>query len=99
MKCAMLAIALFAFCAFPVLAEKNNPLSEVISLLDDLTAKITKEGEAEAKAYKEFFEWCDDFSRNKQFEIKTATAQKEKLEAEIAKQTGAAEASSGKIEE
>merc|ERR1712113_673559 len=66
---------------------------------DDLTAKISKEGESEAKAYSDFVEWCDEFSRNKQFEIKTATAQKEQLEAEIAKQTGVAEASAGKIEE
>merc|ERR1719444_187515 len=80
-------------------AGENNPLSEVISLLNDLTAKITKEGEAEAKAYADFVEWCDDFSRNKQFEIKTSTAQKEKLEAEIAKQTGNAEASAAKIED
>merc|ERR1719444_482032 len=80
-------------------AGENNPLSEVISLLNDLTAKITKEGEAEAKAYADFVEWCDDLSRNKQFEIKTGTAQKEKLEAEIAKQTGNAEASAGKIED
>merc|ERR1712217_878455 len=35
----------------------------------------------------------------KQFEIKTATALKEKLEAEIAKQTGNAEASAAKIED
>merc|ERR1719444_574498 len=80
-------------------AGENNPLSEVISLLNDLTAKITKEGEAEAKAYADFVEWCDDLSRNKQFEIKTSTAQKEKLEAEIAKQTGNAEASAAKIED
>merc|ERR1719436_2075129 len=102
MKCTM-AQAVFAFAfvlASPaVLAEQTNPLSKVISLMDELTAKITKEGEAEAKAYKDFFEWCDEFSRNKQFEIKTATSQKEQLEAEIAKQAGNAEASAGKIEE
>lgn len=44
-----------------------------------------KEGEAEEKAFKEFFEWCDDAAKNKQFEVKTATAKKEKLEATIAK--------------
>merc|ERR1719158_2486153 len=85
--------------AVPAAADTANPLSEVLSLLDDLAAKITKEGEAEAAAYKEFFEWCDDFSRNKQFEIKTATSQKEKLEAEIAKQSASAGASASKIDE
>merc|ERR1719229_1077741 len=76
-----------------------NPLSEVISLLDSLAEKITKEGNAEAKAYKEFFAWCDDVSRNKQFEIRTATAQQEKLQADIAKETGNGQASAAKIED
>merc|ERR1719428_1831706 len=44
-----------------------------------------KEGEAEEKAYKEFFEWCDDAAKNKQFELKTATVAKAKLEATIKK--------------
>merc|ERR1719265_2371668 len=46
---------------------------------------IMKEGEAEEKAYKEFFAWCDDAAKNKAFEVKTATAKKEKLTATIAK--------------
>merc|ERR1719265_1258845 len=46
---------------------------------------IMKEGEAEEKAYKEFFAWCDDAAKNKAFEVKTAAAQKEKLKATIAK--------------
>jgi len=71
-------------------ADALNPLGEVITLLDSLSAKIIKEGEAEAKAYKEYFEWCDDASKNKGFEIKTATAAKETLEATIAKEASAA---------
>merc|ERR1719330_2246169 len=98
MKCSM--SALFFLVAVPsARADDLNPLSQVITLLDELSAKITSEGEAEAKAYKNYFEWCDEFSRNKQFEIKTATSQKEKLEAEIAKQTGNAESSAAKIDE
>merc|ERR1719203_1512352 len=92
-------LAVLAFGSHTVNAVDANPLSKVLELMDSLTAKITKEDEAEAKAYKDFFEWCDDFSRNKQFEIKTATSQKEALEAEIAKQTGNAEASAAKIED
>ena len=37
------------------------PLSatlKVMELMDSLTAKITAEGEEEAKAFKEYFEWC-----------------------------------------
>merc|ERR1719265_1900319 len=46
---------------------------------------IMKEGEAEEKAYKEFFAWCDDAAKNKGFDVKTASAAKEKLKATIAK--------------
>ena len=35
----------------------------------------------------EYFEWCDDASKEKQFEVKTATAKKAKLEATIEKAT------------
>merc|ERR1740121_3276407 len=102
MKCNMAMSSVIVLCllALPCAnAEQSNPLSKVISLLASLKAKVTAEGEAEAKAYKEYFEWCDEFSRNKQFDIKTATSQKEKLEAEIAKQTGNSDASAAKIEE
>jgi len=74
-----------------------NPLGEVLSLLGDLEAKVKKEGEQEAKAYKEYFEWCDDVAKNGQFEIKTASSQKEALEATIAEQSANIEASTSKI--
>merc|ERR1719159_805826 len=65
-------------------AAQSNPMSKVLDLLTGLEAKIVAEGEKEAKAYKEYFDWCDDFSKSKGFEIKTLTAKKEKLMAEIA---------------
>eukprot|EP00421_Protoceratium_reticulatum_P022363 CAMPEP_0168388452 /NCGR_PEP_ID=MMETSP0228-20121227/16458_1 /TAXON_ID=133427 /ORGANISM="Protoceratium reticulatum, Strain CCCM 535 (=CCMP 1889)" /LENGTH=230 /DNA_ID=CAMNT_0008401699 /DNA_START=44 /DNA_END=733 /DNA_ORIENTATION=+ len=77
----------------------TNPLSKVVDLLDSLAAKITKEGEVEAAAHKEYVEWCDDTSTQKTFEIKTATAEKEKLEAAIGKASGDAAASAAKIDE
>merc|ERR1719361_3242274 len=77
----------------------ENPLGKVIELMDALTAKIMKDGEDEAKAYRDYFEWCDDASKNLGFDIKTATAKKEKLEALIAKSADDSEASAGKIEE
>jgi peptidoglycan hydrolase CwlO-like protein len=78
---------------------KANPLGKVIELLESLSAKITAEGEAEAKAYKEYFEWCEDVTRNKQFEIKTAKAQIEKLESTIQKAASDIESSATKIDE
>jgi len=80
-------------------ATESNPLGTVLTLMNDLTAKITADKEAEAKAYKEYFAWCDDASKNKGFEIKTATSQKEKLEATIAELTANMDAADTKIGE
>lgn len=81
----------------PALAA--NPLSKVFELMDELTAKIKNEGVAEAKAYKEYFDWCDDTSKNAQFEIKTATSEKEELEATIGELASSISSSTSKIEE
>jgi len=78
---------------------QSSPLSKVLDLMSELTAKIVKEGEAEAKAYKEYFDWCDDVAKNAGFEIKTAEAKKEKLEAKIGELTSSITVSTSKIEE
>merc|ERR1719377_424021 len=77
----------------------TNPLAKVIELLDGLAAKITKEGEAEQKAYQEYIEWCDDFTKEKSFDIKSLTAKKEKLEATISKCASDIEGCDTKIDE
>merc|ERR1719252_419422 len=82
MKFGLLLALITGACAH---TTQTNPIQKVIEMITALEAKIMKEGEAEEKAYKEFFEWCDDAAKNKQFEIKTATAQVEKLEATIDK--------------
>jgi len=64
-----------------------NPLGKVLELIDDLSAKVTADGEAADKAYHEYFEWCDDASKNSQFAIKTSTDEKAKLEAKIGEKT------------
>merc|ERR1719166_97126 len=79
--------------------EQSSPLSKVLDLMAELTAKITKEGEAEAKAYTEYFDWCDDMAKNAGFEIKTAEAKKEKLEATIGELTSAISVSTAKIDD
>ena len=81
----------------PALAA--NPLSKVFELMDELTSKIKAEGVAEAKAYKEYFDWCDDTSKNAQFEMKTAASEKEDLEANIGELASSISASTSKIEE
>jgi hypothetical protein len=93
-----LVFALFIAVAYSEKAD-SNPLGTVIELLDGLAAKVSADGEREAKAYKEYFEWCDDVSANTKFEIKTATALKAKLEAKIAEETSNIEVATSKIEE
>jgi len=75
-----------------------NPIEKVLELMDSLTAKITAEGEAEDKAFKEFFEWCDDASSNAKFSIKTATSEKGSLEATIAKSVADDKVATSEIE-
>merc|ERR1719198_1989592 len=83
----------------PLGSATANPLGKVMELMDSLTAKITAEGEEEAKAFKEYFEWCDDAAANLHNEIKTETNRQEDLEAAISKATADIEASTGKIED
>jgi len=80
-------------------AAASNPMSMVLDLMDDTTAKIKADGEKEAKAYKEYFEWCDDVAKNTGFEIKTAASAKEKLEANIGKLTSDISVGTSKIED
>jgi len=88
-----------AFAAAVEQREQSNPLSKVLQLMDDCAAKVTKEGEAEAKAYHEYYEWCDETSKNTEFAIKTAADQKAKLEAKIDELASDIEVASSKIEE
>merc|ERR1719398_630388 len=91
--------ALFALAAPVAIAEESNPLGKVFELMSALEAKIIKEGEAEAKAFKEFFEWCDSASLNLNNEIKTGKKSQEKLTAKIDQLTSDIEVGSTKIEE
>jgi len=92
-------LTMFLAVLAPVSAEQSNPLSKVIDLLDSLSAKVTNEGEVEAKAFKDYFEWCDDASKNLNFEIKTAESDKAKLEAKISEAGADSDATATKIDE
>merc|ERR1719408_1069979 len=80
-------------------AIESNPLGKVFELMGALEAKIVKEGEAEAKAFKEFFEWCDSSAQNLNNEIKTGKTNQEKLTAKIDELTSDIEVATAKIEE
>jgi hypothetical protein len=74
-------------------------MNKVFELMDDCKAKIEADGEAEAKAYREYFQWCDETARNLGFDVKTASAAKEKLEAKIAKFTSDIDVGTQKVED
>merc|ERR1719454_61635 len=76
-----------------------NPLGKVFELMSALKAKITKEGEEEAKAFGDYVEWCDEAAANLRNEIKTGESKQEELEATIAKCKADIEANTVKIEE
>jgi len=80
-------------------ASSGDPLGKVFELMSSLAAKITAEGEAEAKAFNEYVEWCDDAAANLHNEIKTGGEKQEELEATISKCKADIEACSVKIED
>merc|ERR1719473_2407332 len=93
----MKTIVHLLFLSATVSGVRENPVQKVIQLLSELEAKILKQGEIEETAYKEFVDFCQNGAREKQFEIKTATAKKEDLEATIGKATSTIEEETAKI--
>merc|ERR1719262_2078238 len=77
----------------------GNPIAKIIELITEFQGKIIRDGETEQKAYEEYYEWCDDASKEKMFELKTTTAKDEKLTATLEKATSDIEDASTKIEE
>merc|ERR1719407_213328 len=99
MKFVVVIASLIAAAPVVSAEESGNPLGKVFELMSALEAKIIKEGEAEAKAFKEFFEWCDQASQNLNNEIKTAKKNQEKLTAKIGELTSDIEVATSKIED
>eukprot|EP00929_Paragymnodinium_shiwhaense_P105096 TRINITY_DN6_c0_g1_i1.p1 TRINITY_DN6_c0_g1~~TRINITY_DN6_c0_g1_i1.p1 ORF type:complete len:733 (-),score=273.09 TRINITY_DN6_c0_g1_i1:118-2316(-) len=96
LRCFAVAVAV-ACVSTPAVASRSSPLGKVLALLKDLSAKVTNDGEVEEKVYKKYFAYCDDVTTQKRFEIKTASAQKEKLESKISQLTSDIEVSVTKI--
>merc|ERR1719190_322636 len=80
-------------------AEEANPITKVLQMLGDLEAKIIKEGEVAQKEYAEYAEWCEDKSKDLQYEIKTGQAEVEELKATITKEDANIEALAEEIGE
>jgi len=88
-----------ALLVAPANADASNPLAKVLELMDDLTAKVSADGERADKAYKEYFEWCDDTDKTTRNELSTNTASETKLTASIEKLTADIEVGTAKIED
>jgi len=89
-------------CVFAVAAgakTEADPIGQVIDLINGLSAKVAKEGEADQAAYEEYFGWCDDTSKDKFNDLKNSNAQKDKLEASIQELTSESEVCDTKIKE
>jgi chromosome segregation ATPase len=91
--------AIFLAGVAPGAATETNPIAKVLDLLAGLQAKIVGEGEEAQKAYDEFAEWCEDASKNLDYEIKTGKGEVADLKALIAEQVATTEELTAKVEE
>jgi hypothetical protein len=66
-------------------ADGPNPVTKVLTLLDDLRKKVLLDGEVEQKQYEKYTEWCEDEAVSKQYQIKNGKAKIEDLSAIIEK--------------
>lgn len=76
---------LVAGLALPCVAVEASPVNQVLDLLQKLHDTVVADGEKEQKQFEAFAEWCEDQSKERQFEIKTGKAQAEDLRATIEK--------------
>jgi len=89
MKTAMF-ISVFLLSSLGAQAAVANPVEKVLSMISGLQAKIQGEGTAAQKTYDEFAEWCEDRSRNVNFEIKEGNK-------DVASESATIESSTAKI--
>merc|ERR1719217_796278 len=92
----LLLLALAALT--PARAVEMNPIQKVIAMITDVETKTMEEGKVAQTEYEKYAGWCEDTSRNLQYEIKTGKATKAELEATIEKMTANIEAADTEIE-
>eukprot|EP00747_Dinoflagellata_sp_TGD_P156432 gnl/TRDRNA2_/TRDRNA2_177663_c0_seq4.p1 gnl/TRDRNA2_/TRDRNA2_177663_c0~~gnl/TRDRNA2_/TRDRNA2_177663_c0_seq4.p1 ORF type:complete len:830 (+),score=226.87 gnl/TRDRNA2_/TRDRNA2_177663_c0_seq4:76-2565(+) len=64
-----------------------NPVTQVIGLIDNLIAKVEKDGAAEDEAYSKFMVWCKEGKSDMELQIKSFIMEIEKEQACISKAT------------
>merc|ERR1719172_428560 len=95
----MLALLVLAvFTPATAVDTTMNPIQKVIAMITDVEKKTMEEGTVAQTEYEKYAAWCEDTSKNLQYEIKTGKATKADLEATIEKMTANIEAENSKIE-
>merc|ERR1719469_212871 len=95
----MISVVLALVLVPAVKSSTVSPIDKVLQLLSDLETKINGEGKEAQKTYEEFAEWCEERSKDLQFEIKTGKGEAAALEATIAKETANIGALDAKLDE
>merc|ERR1719161_2098704 len=94
----LMLLALAALAPAGAIETTMNPIQKVIAMITDVEKKAMDEGAVAQKEYEKYAEWCEDTSRNLQYEIKTGKATMEELQATIEKMTAKIETENTKIE-
>jgi len=76
-----------------------SPIGKVLEMLSDLQGKILSEGNNAQKVYSEFTEWCEDTSKDLDFQIKTSKSDIDELKASIEKDTSTILSMNSKVDE
>eukprot|EP00397_Hematodinium_sp_SG-2012_P020804 GEMP01021459.1.p1 GENE.GEMP01021459.1~~GEMP01021459.1.p1 ORF type:complete len:678 (+),score=266.76 GEMP01021459.1:204-2237(+) len=76
---------------------ETNPVGQVLSLLQNLYDTVVTDGEKEQKQFEAFAEWCEDQTKDRQFEVKTGKAQVADLRATIEKANADIEAANAHV--
>jgi chromosome segregation ATPase len=79
--------------------SESTPIVKVLELLSNLQGKVTAEGEAAKKTYDEFAAYCEDRSKDLNFDIKTGKSDVAELQASIELEEALASKLSAKIQE
>merc|ERR1719198_1060887 len=94
----LMLLALAVFAPADAIETTMNPIQKVIAMITDVEKKTMDEGTVAQTEYEKYADWCEDTSKNLQYEIKTGKATKAELEATIEKMTANIETEDSKIE-
>merc|ERR1719324_887202 len=83
----LVLLALAAAPASASVVSTASPINKIVQMLEDLEAKIKREGEAAQKEFDKYSAWCRTQSEKLELEIKNGKQHVEQLQALIEKDT------------